>query len=710
VSIEDVAVSCAMTADALKRGGSGDPEPLWNMMVMMAAFTDDPVRAAHALSDQDPRYVKADTDRKLNEKLNARAANPNIGWPKCSFFSTMSPHCRSCPLLVQQKSPLNFAKRPSAAPVGAPPQIGSDELVPAPYWRDARGHLFFNFTPEVQEGAIAQTEAIDLFDRPVLDAGIDETNNQLVFKTIIMHTEVWVQVPSGTNSQVAPLIKALGSAPLGGINIQPFKHKFVRDFTVAWISHLQQHKRTVTAQSYGWADDEQSFSFGETRYTPQGPERAFLGKAFDSRYKELGALQAWQTAMSLAYGNMPLETVVATAFAAPLAALMGNTSSVFSVYSAESGVGKSTALKLGQAVWGHPVNGMSSLDDTANSVKQKISDLKSLPIYWDELITADALDKVVNLVFSFTQGKGKSRLSRDSTQMPTNAYATMFTVASNHGIGTRMYSGTEGTEAGGLRIFEIQAAPVSSRIPGPLADQMMLALSTNYGKAGAVYAKSIVEEKALVEKTLNDMSIVLDKAFSFDQKERFWRVAMTVLLTGATLANRLKLTTFNIPGMFKFLGDQLEIQRSKLRSKADSTMSSAEAILGVMNQMMAEMRGKSMITTEFVPLLGAGGRPPRQQLVDMDTTKLENVWIHMGTLDGRIRLKQREFDNWLFKRRLNPDQVVRLLSQYYIVAQDRAQIGAGVPMVDASTQGLTGRSMCYDLTPITAPGSNPGSP
>ena len=70
-----------------------------------------------------------------------------------------------------------------------------------------------------------------------------------------------------------------------------------------------------------------------------------------------------------------------------------------SLYSRTSGVGKTTAMMLGQAVWGHPRTGMSTLNDTTNSMMKKIADLKSLPVYWDELRTKDQLEKVIDIVF-----------------------------------------------------------------------------------------------------------------------------------------------------------------------------------------------------------------------------------------------------------------------------------------------------------------------
>ena len=139
---------------------------------------------------------------------------------------------------------------------------------------------------------------------------------------------------------------------------------------------------------------------------------------------------------------------------------------------------------------------MSTLADTTNSMMKKIADLKSLPVYWDELRTKDQLEKVIDIVFQVTQGKGKARLNKDITQAEAPSFTTMFVVASNYGIGDTVYSQTELTEAGGLRLFEIDAIPLRSTMANHDANQLMIPLQRNYGGAGAVYAEWIARNKA----------------------------------------------------------------------------------------------------------------------------------------------------------------------------------------------------------------------
>jgi hypothetical protein len=223
-----------------------------------------------------------------------------------------------------------------------------------------------------------------------------------------------------------------------------------------------------------------------------------------------------------------------------------------------------------------------------------------------------------------------------------------------------------------------------------------------------VYAEKIISDRPTVEQVLSFVEKHLASACKFDQKERYWRTTMTVILSGAILGNRYGLTTFNIPEMEARLIAELQRQRGRLQSKAHVTMSSKTSVLELLNELQMSLKGKSLITTESVPLVG-GGRPSQLNLVDTDVTKLTDVWMQNGSLDGRVRMRADKFDRWCLERKQNPDNIINLLKQHYYVQTGRYSIGAGVPMFDSTTLGLAGRSTCYDLTPLTSHSSS-GSP
>jgi len=695
VPLDALTVNCGVISDIVDREGAGDKEPLWNMAMLVASFTDDPHEAAHRMSRGDKRYSHDDTEKKLLEKLNARAANPNLGWPKCDSFSTHHAACFTCPLFAQKKSPFNFAPRPAAAPPpnAAQPQ-GTDTLLPYGFWRDVHNHVFT--VVQEKDGSARQ---VDVLGYPIFDAGIDPMTGNLAFLTRVSGIERWGNAHIAGNMTPIPAAQAMATG--GGVFIKPINHKIARDFLVAWMTHLQANKRTINPVSYGWTKDGKGFTFDEVTYTETGKEVCFRGGTLDSRFASHGDLKPWQDACQLVYENPALEIIVASAFAAPLVTLAGPASVILSAYSAASGVGKTTAMMIAQSVWGDPRTGMSSLGDTLNSVMKKVADLQNLPIYWDELRTQDQLEKVIDLVFQITGGKGKSRLNRDASQMTTKAFTTMFACASNYGIADTVYNSTDGTEAGGLRVFEIQVeehGPLAPTFSDWQARQMLRELGVNYGVAGARYAEFIAKNKKTVLTLLNAQSDMLNRLNKFSTKERFWAVTMATILTGARLANKLGLTKFNLTMMAMVLDEMLEQQRTTLKEESHTTLAAPDSVLSLLQEMMDDIRGKHLILTDMINY--GTGRPGLVELIDTDPAKLQNVWMQVGVKDKRIRIRCKSFNDWMRKHGKQPKQVRKMLEKYYMVSRTKSTIGAGVIFLDALTQVGSGRAECYDLTPL----------
>lgn len=698
VPIAAVAVNCGVISDILEREGDKDSEPLWNLAIYLASFTDDPHDAAHKLSKGHAGYTFDDTEKKLAEKIAARANNPKAGWPSCTSFSPLHTACQTCRWFAYNKSPLHFAQR--VKPIQpVPSNPNADPLMPPGYWRDINDNVY---TTETDKQGNAR--AVNVIGRAVLDAGINIKENRLVFRTIIGGIEQWCDASIAGNLTPTPVAQALAGA---GVYVPDTNYKLLRTFLVAWMTHLQEIRRYVSPASFGWTDNGKGFTFGSRTYLANGSELAFRGKTEDDRFAPKGDLQPWLDAMPLVYGNAPLETVVASAFAAPLVELVGPVSLVLSTYSNLSGVGKSTAMQLAQSVWGHPRAGMSTLNDTTNSVMKKITDLHSLPVYWDELHTSYQLEKVIDLVFSATQGKAKARLNRDITQAEAGVFTTMFVVASNHGIADTVYAQTEATEAGGLRVFEMEVDPMpTSQFSDWDSRQMIIKLGANYGCAGDAYAAYIARNRDKIQAAIGLISKRLSQTHQFETKERFWFMNMTTLIAGATLANHCGLTSFDLAAIERYLVRMLKRQRSNMEAEADSTMAAASSGQLLLQEMMAELRGKGMIITDAIPY-PTGGRPLMVGLVDTDVTRLQDVWMQVGDSDGRVRVRVRPFKHWLREHKYNPKHILDLLKQDYYVSRGKQTIGAGVPLLDALAR--FGRYECYDFTPLKTPGSSHGA-
>jgi hypothetical protein len=130
--LEDVARSCAFIGRSLGTGGADNNQPLWFITGALSTHLEDGLESFHLLSNQHPSYKQDETDALYNRLANT-AKKRDMGWPQCSKIAAFgTKECQTCPLLVQGKSPLNFAQPPKVAVV-------LDSLLPDRYVRSADG-------------------------------------------------------------------------------------------------------------------------------------------------------------------------------------------------------------------------------------------------------------------------------------------------------------------------------------------------------------------------------------------------------------------------------------------------------------------------------------------------------------------------------------------------------------------------------------------
>jgi hypothetical protein len=680
LAIDRIAIICPAVADTLATGGAGQSEPEWANYVFLSAWTDDPVDAAHRLSRGHAQYTPAGTNKKLAEKQQAMANNPSLGWPQCASFGHAA-----------------HSMQAGASQSFQPAYGTTDPLMPEGYWRNKDNHVFTN----------TKNGPVDVLGYPILDGGTDySTSGQqvLVLKTVVSGKERWGSVDLGKQTAQG-ICEALSKGAhifIKGTTDQ----SVVKGFAMAWMQHLQATKRTMEPANLGW--DGNRFVFGEEAFTTKGVESVYLRSKMGKIYCRQGSDAPWRKAMGLVYGNTPLETVVATAFAGPLVKLACDYSPTLSVCSPESGIGKSTAMKLAQSIWGHPRLGMSMLDDTPASHSEKIGTLNNLPVYWDEIKTEEQADILVNIVFSSSQGRTKARLNRDASPQLIKMSTTLFVVASNTGISDRVIEATKGTPAGWLRVFEIQAGPTPKHLIASNSESMVIPLNENYGVIGSLYADFLVQNKAAVEQAVEVIRQQLKTSYKLTQEERFWENTMVTVLAGATLANVAGLATFDVGAIEKFLASTLADLRGSTTAGIYST-STATSGEELMAELQADIRSKHLIFTDTVPH-PAPGRPTVVTTVHGDVSRLEDVWMQVGIVDGRMILRLHKLNEWLGKRKRSSSQFKKMLDPDYIIDVRRGRIGIGVLGLDA----LKDQSYCWDLTPRvpppTAASHSPSSP
>ncbi|HWW19990.1 MAG TPA: DUF927 domain-containing protein, partial [Steroidobacteraceae bacterium] len=449
---------------------------------------------------------------------------------------------------------------------------------------------------------------------------------------------------------------------------------------VAWINKLrsagQVHDQLI-ARPFGWNFLNGActgLAIGGVLYRPGGMvERvACDDKKLAATYRPMGELAVWRRAAHLFEGKRPdLQALIACAFGAPLISLTGDVRGMtLNFWSAGSGIGKSTAIKIGQSVWGN-YTAMQSMRDTPNSVMRSLAGPRVLIRYWDEFrITRDRQGEFVELVYTLPQGKERMRLMADITIRETGEWDTMLAMTSNKSHADVLLLDNDGTDSGLLRLLEIemdkQMMPFDAAA-GPL----IKATETNYGHAGRIYAAYLGAQVDAVRLQLAAVSETLGRDLNLQQDERYYAAAIATIVVGATIACHLDLFAFDVHAIYDVLKRAVIASRSARQVRTVVTGAGRYELGPIMAQFINAM-GDHLIRTDVLATAGSGKVTP---IVTPKSSSI--IKAQIAEKAGMIRLHREEFFRWLAVRNLPSAPVLDQMGQDWNARQKRAALAGG---------------------------------
>jgi hypothetical protein len=706
-SIDEIAGGCPFIARTLATGGAGNNNPVWLQTTNVALFAKDSRQAAHRMSMGHPTYNALETDNLFDRQVDTKRQR-DLGWPRCATIASYGvPECTGCPHLAQGQSPLKYAMRtlaPSAqhlhgsqsgvAPsptAPTPPQTTAvaPALAPLPtgYVYDPANRICMVETDDQGNQTTSKPICSFLMEKPWLQQDPPVLN--FTTHTHVGH-ERQIRVPYEMIVDKSGFAKGLAKQ---GMLVGLSEMRQLGDFFVAWIDKMRADRSNVVqSQPFGW-------------YVPNGKVKGFVyaghvwsadvprpaansDPVLASQYAPTGELSAWLTASKMITQQQrpPLNAMLAVAFAAPLVRFTGQTGLLMSTYSTHSGIGKSTVMKVAQAVWGHPQKAVQSLSDTQNAVLKKIGDTKNLPLFWDELKTKEDTQKFVNLAFQLSQGKEKSRLAADTSYREAGTWQTMLCATSNSSLLAHVLEQTKTTSAGLYRVFEFDVPPgVTGQMLPSEAQLITAALNENYGAAGLAYAQFLGEHHERVSKEVAALTAKLEKQYAVQADERFWLALIATIISGARFSNELKLTEIDVPQLARFMLSQLAAMRQR-RIMTTVDINVSVNVISILSRYMNEHRRRHTVITNIIHR--GGGRPPAWQPgvgsqtpgVVTSTTQeqaVQSVRIQIGKDDSWVRIIKAPFDDWLREQELTPALIHRELWSQLGVQELRAKLCAG---------------------------------
>lgn len=670
--MRNIVKKCPLMGHIRETHGATCVEPLWMATLQLAKFVEDGTEWVHVLSDGHPGY----SPQRTEEKFQLRGKG---GPTLCERFkeyadqSNMA-HCLSCEFYGKIKTPFVL---------GIDEQISNATEAQLETAREEFDALAVAAEAAEEGAAVAYPPAWPkeyskqfgkLWRLKPEKKGSDKLTLQLVVSSCIETVELAALRKNGavvgfdvavywrTNaadprslaraqfdlSAIASPATMLTQLARQGFTVVPSEQIELGRFLVSYIQKLQaMNQISQPALALGWGESQDNrhyFALPGRRLLSDGTEDTFvrLDPIIAGQYTPKGSLDEWKTVASFIakQGHQPLVVLLASAFAAPLMSLMGVSGAVLAAVSFESGVGKSDALRVAQAVWGDPATAMASLNDTVNSMEQRMGTIRHLPIYWDEIRGTTFVDQFVNQTFRVTEGSTRGRLDVTSAQKEKMSWKTILVVASNDDLVEPFEKYAGQNNAGLARLIQYFVPPPPSL---GLTMQQTLALMRkahfNYGHAGVEYAKAIVKNRQQIIDAIDLVGADLERELAMQTTERFWYSTLAALVVGATIAKNLDLVPFDVPALRAFLVRTIKEMREH-GSKAKRNMSSVD----ILHEFIRANYANTLVTDR---LRYKGDRNPVNilQIPAQGRSAAMQLWKEDG--QAKMRVPARLFTDWL---------------------------------------------------------------
>lgn len=669
---DEIIKHCGVAKLHAETHGKDATEPEWTAMLQLLRHCEDGDLWFHEVSNGHPGYNPRSTELKWQQRKQ-NTAGPTL----CQTFEGYQPAiCQACPHYGFIKTPL---------------QVGVEKVEPIDGlpigWRaiDNNGGIERMMIVDAGDGKTTKEWVKVLRHVPVAlraTRSVATGKYDIQFDVSIKNSRPWsVHLPGSSLGNPRKLTEQLADC---GLVFKGSESKSFQDLMSTWLEKLQAARRVADVTEYlGWLVAEEGgeqkiigFSCGSTTFYADGRVRNDVRAAREFReiakmYEPRGTIESWKkVAKFIAEQNNPAFTaILAAAFGTPLLRFTGQSGAVLSIVSTASGVGKSSVLKVSQAVWGGK-DAINSVDDTPKSVARKLGFLKSLPAYWDELRGRQTIEDFAKLAFQITQGKERMRLDSNASVRETGSWDTMIIAASNESIFDAMARYAQGTDAGVVRAFEMTVEPFASDRNRAEIALMFDQMSHNYGHAGRVYAQYLATHIEEIEQQVNSTFVQLARVANMQAAERYWFAAMTVLIVGAKLANRLELTSIDVRSMTSFLLKNLNRLRGRttgVRALLESTEVLAAFLQTYQDRALHVdkfPRPKQKMET-YIPDI-TGGAPKSDKLAYVFSRE-----------DKLLRIPQQEIRRWLDFRGMPVYSTLQRMKSELGMTEVRVRLGAG---------------------------------
>jgi len=567
-------------------------EPQWFNALSVAQHCVDRDTAIHKISMNYEGYDFEDTEKKASHTKFPQ---------KCSTFEKNNPGgCDGCVWKGRIGSPISLGREILRDDEPDEPEefteeeyVGPDEeddsfteevaldykvpKFPHPYFRGKNGGIYVQMKEEEGEPLCVYEHDLYVVKR-MHDP--DPTVGELALLRLHLPQDGVREftVPLSSISVKERIREALSTRGVAGTGKQM---DALMHFIVLSIKELQYKKKAELMRTqFGWADKNSKFIIGDREISKDGtfhsPPSAATAQ-FAENMHPMGTLEKWKEVFNL-YAIPGLEAhafAALTAFGAPLLKFTGHSGAIINLIHKDSGTGKSTALYMCNSVYGHPDKLAGVWKDTLAAKMIQLGVMNNLPNTIDEITNISPAD-FSTLAYSMSQGRGPNRSKSNANELRVNTttWQTISLASSNASFYEKLGVHKNSPDGEMMRLLEYQIHP-STLIPTATAKQMFDGqLKENYGHAGEIYAKYLVNNLEEAKSLMFTIQRKIDAEMHLTNKERFWSAVISCNLAGGLIAGKtLGLHDFNMAAVYTWAMGMLKSVREDIAPPANNSAS-----------------------------------------------------------------------------------------------------------------------------------------
>ena len=532
-------------------------EPRWFDALSIAKFCEDRDVAIHKMSQDHPDYDYNDTEHKVRHILGPHS---------CIEFEKSNPGgCDRCPHKGKIKSPISLGKEILEATeednevIVTSEEEGEDDEVhtipkyPSPFFRGKNGGIY-RMPPDQESDPIFVYEH-DLY---VVKRMRDPMHGEVVVMKLHLPRDGVKEfvIPNRSVTDKTEFRKELSSH---GVVCGTKAFNSLMEYVFASIRELQfKRKAELMRLQFGWTDADSKFIIGDREITRDGTFHSPPSSTTQNIAQHMqptGDMDKWKEVFNL-YGKSGLEPhafAALSAFGSPLLKFLGQNGAIINVIHSDSGTGKTTILKMANSVVGHPTRLSAMWDDTLNAKFLRLGVMNNLCFTVDEMTNTTPAD-FSTLSYGMSQGRGKDRVKSSANELRLNltSWQCISLCSSNASFYEKMASLKNTPDGEMMRLIEYKI-DFTNTLEMSVAKQMFdHQLMENFGHAGDVYAKWLVDNLEEAKNTALGIQAKIDKELKLTQRERFWSAVVAANITGGLIAKTCGLIDWDMKVIYKW--------------------------------------------------------------------------------------------------------------------------------------------------------------